>query len=60
MYRCSKISDNSGYVRPSINLRSHNKVKFKKAQKRIYELYGERCEDVGDVASGCAEGDDQG
>ena len=39
MYRYSKLSDKLEYTRPSINLRSNKKVKFKKLRKREYEQY---------------------
>ena len=39
MYRQSKIDGNIEYRRPSINLRSNGKVKFKAKQRRKYELY---------------------
>ena len=39
MYRQSKIDGNIEYRRPSINLRSNGKVKFKAKRKRKYELY---------------------
>ena len=39
MYRYSKLSDKLEYKRPSINLRSNKKVKFKKLRKRKYEQY---------------------
>ena len=39
MYRQSKIDGNIEYRRPSINLRSNGKVKFKAKRRRKYELY---------------------
>ena len=39
MYRQSKIDGNIEYWRPSINLRSKRKVKFKAKRRRKYELY---------------------
>ena len=39
MYRQSKIDGNIEYRRPSINLRSNGKVKFKAKWRRKYELY---------------------
>ena len=34
MYRQSQFCDRLDSVRPPMNMRSHNKVKFKKRQKR--------------------------
>ena len=39
MYRYSKKGENLEFQRPSINLRSNSKVKFKRIQKRRYEIY---------------------